>query len=514
LLASRKLPGHGPNEPTIANAAIAALGELPPDEAVTHLARVESRIKHKSLRTQVQRALAKAAEAAGVTSEELAERSVPRFGLGGDGRFEQVLGEHTAVLAVDTAGDASLRFADGAGKVLRGVPAAVKDGHAEELADLKAALKELRATLATERIRVEGLLSGERAWTGAEWRTRYLDHPVTGTLGRRLIWQVTDAEGSRAVLPALDGDEVADDAIVTLWHPCEQTAAEVRRWRDRLVDEELLQPFKQAYREVYLLTPAEEETGTYSNRFAAHVVRAQQVSALARTRRWDMNTMGTWDGGYEGTARLPIPAAGLTAQFFCYLVDDGVDRLGLADLATTDQVRFLPTGSQAVTDAVPLDQVPRRALSETFRDVDLFVSVAAVTADPTWVDRGDDPFFVHFVDDAFGELGPTAEARRDVLERLVPRLKIADRCGLDDRYLVVRGDRHTYEIHLGSANIRIADTGRYLCIVPDRDPGVPNRLFLPFDDDRTLSVILSKAFLLADDTSITDETILAQLGRA
>jgi hypothetical protein len=361
---------------------------------------------------------------------------------------------------------------------------------------------------------MEGLLATDRTWLGAEWRARYLDHPVTGTLGRRLIWQVTDAGGSRAVLPALDGSDVPDEAVVSLWHPCEQPADEVRRWRDRLLEEELLQPFKQAYREVYLLTPAEEQTGTYSNRFAAHVVRAQQVNALARGRRWDMNTMGTWDGGYEGTARCSFPGADLTAAFYLYLVDDQFDRRGLADLATSDQVRFLPGDARQATAAVALDQVPRRVLSEAFRDVDLFVSVASVTADPTWVDRGDDPFYAHFVDDAFGALGPTAEARREVLERLLPRLKVADRCALDDRYLVVRGDRHTYRIHLGSANVRIEDTDRYLCIVAARDRKLPGTLFLPFDDDPTLSLVLSKAFLLADDTSITDPTILAQLGRA
>ena len=36
-------------------------------------------------------------------------------------------------------------------------------------------------------------------------------------------------------------------------------------------------------------------------------------------------------------------------------------------------------------------------------------------------------------------------------------------------------------------------------------------LFLPFDDDPTLSVILSKAFLLARDTKITDRSIVAQI---
>ncbi|MGW2519827.1 DUF7737 domain-containing protein [Streptomyces sp. NPDC001617] len=38
------------------------------------------------------------------------------------------------------------------------------------------------------------------------------------------------------------------------------------------------------------------------------------------------------------------------------------------------------------------------------------------------------------------------------------------------------------------------------------------KVFLPFEDDR-LSLILSKAFLLAADTEITDESILMQIKR-
>ena len=37
------------------------------------------------------------------------------------------------------------------------------------------------------------------------------------------------------------------------------------------------------------------------------------------------------------------------------------------------------------------------------------------------------------------------------------------------------------------------------------------KLFLPFDDDPVLSLILSKAFLLANDAGITDPSIRAQL---
>src|SRR5690606_34485857 len=115
-------------------------------------------------------------------------------------------------------------------------------------------------------------------------------------------------------------------------------------WRDRIQEDELAQPFKQSFREVYLLTPAEETTGTYSNRFAAHIVRTSQVRALARSRRWDLAAMGPWDGGFEGTARRPWAHAGLVAELHLELVEDGgMDpTTGLGELASTDQVRFVP----------------------------------------------------------------------------------------------------------------------------------------------------------------------------
>ena len=38
-------------------------------------------------------------------------------------------------------------------------------------------------------------------------------------------------------------------------------------------------------------------------------------------------------------------------------------------------------------------------------------------------------------------------------------------------------------------------------------------VFLPFEGDNTLSVILSKAFLLADDAKIKDPSIISQIKR-
>jgi hypothetical protein len=56
-----------------------------------------------------------------------------------------------------------------------------------------------------------------------------------------------------------------------------------------------------------------------------------------------------------------------------------------------------------------------------------------------------------------------------------------------------------------------AGSHRYLCIVPEsvkeRDPG----LFLTFEGDHTLSFIISKAFLLAADSTIRDPGITGQI---
>ena len=54
---------------------------------------------------------------------------------------------------------------------------------------------------------------------------------------------------------------------------------------------------------------------------------------------------------------------------------------------------------------------------------------------------------------------------------------------------------------------------QYLCIVPGQGIGLRplGRVFLPFEGDTTLSIIISKALLLAGDRSITDPIIVSQI---
>jgi hypothetical protein len=193
----------------------------------------------------------------------------------------------------------------------------------------------------------------------------------------------------------------------------------------------------------------------------------------------------------------------------------------------TDQVRFsalLPAhnGAQDLGDTVALETVPARIFSEVMRDIDLFIGVASIGNDPTWRDGGADALhpsqWRHTIANDYWNRHATAaldvagESRKQLLAELLPSLGLADRCTLDDRYLHVRGQRHGYRIHLGSANI-LMDDNRYLCIVPDDAKDDASDIYLPFEGDRRFSIILSKAMMLAADDKITNKHILAQIRR-
>jgi hypothetical protein len=135
--------------------------------------------------------------------------------------------------------------------------------------------------------------------------------------------------------------------------------------------------------------------------------------------------------------------------------------------------------------------------------------------DPQWQDNGGLPQYrAYWTSYSFGDLSEVAKTRQTILQNLIPRLKIRSQTRVEGKFVIVKGQLRTYKIHIGSTNILMEPNDQYLCIVPSRatDQSM-NNIFLPFEGDKGLSVILSKAFLLADDTHITDPTITSQIKR-
>jgi hypothetical protein len=248
---------------------------------------------------------------------------------------------------------------------------------------------------------------------------------------------------------------------------------------------------------VYILTDAERSTRTYSNRFAGHILRNFQLSRLCDARGWVYNAYHNDENGPS----VHLGDWDITAEFW-------VGYANSEEHVSTDQVRFYRGQTH---EPLALEEVPALAFTEIMRDVDFFVGVGSVGNDPTWQDGGPGGVYrAYWQTYSFGDLTQTAQTRKEVLETLVPRLKIKDRAWLEGKFLYVRGNIRTYKIHLGSGNILMEPNDEYLCIVQDRSSN-SDHAFLPFEGDGTMAVILSKAFMLAEDTKIKDETITRQI---
>jgi hypothetical protein len=514
----RKIPGKGPLAVGLGNACLLALSQngLP---GVAALARVRPKIKQTNTQALITGYIEKASRQLGVTPDEIEDMAVPDFDLR-SGAVDLTFGEYMATLTLP-AGKAEVRWSK-AYKPLKAAPTTLKSTHAAALKDLKNTQTQAQQTFVAQRERLDrSFVTGRRI--AAPWfRQYYVGHGLLSLLVHGLIWRFhhpdrthTDAiwlanawrdTQHQPVASPTDGD------IVELWHPVLAPTAEVLAWRALLEAQQVQQPLKQAFREVYLLTPPEERTRTYSNRMAAHVLKQHQFSSLAKLRGWKYNLLGAYDKGYDSeTASLPLPTHGLRAEFWVSEVNaDGAwNDTGIYNYVSTDQVRFV----RGLDEVVPLPEIAPLVFSEVMRDVDLFVGVASVGNDPQWRDNGGLAQYRNYWESySFGELGEVAKNRKLVLERLVPRLRIGKVSEIRDKFLVVKGKRRTYKIHMGSGNILMEPNDQYLCIVPDRSAkNLTADVFLPFEGDAVLSIILSKALLLMDDDKITDETILRQL---
>jgi hypothetical protein len=510
----RKVSGYGPRSAKLGNACLWALSAMPDAPyAAAELFRLQTRLRLPSTLRILDSRLFELAESTGTSVEEMEDVALPDFGLDGDGRAATNLGDSTATITVGANGTA-LSWEAG-GRAVNSAPAAVRRDHKDGLALLRQQLKDVEAARAAQVARLEQSWQEERSWPIVRWRSAFVDHPLRRRIAAALLWRIETDRG--AVVGLLRGDGLQDAAgeeialpeegRVTLWHPLDSDEATVLAWRERILDLGITQPIKQAHREIYVLTDAERETGTYSNRFAAHILRQHQFRALCQARGWRYQLMGAWDGW--NVPHRPLPHHGLTVEYIVEAINDGELSESYVPLhVATDQVRFVDSSGEPVE----LAGVSPILFSECLRDVDLFVAVTSVANDPHWSDGGPEGRHGgYWADYAFGTLSQTAETRRQLIESLAPRLAIADRLEVTEKFLVVRGKRQKYAIHFGSSNIQILPSKRYLCIVPDRSPRGLEKVSLPFAGDSLLSIILSKAFLLADEDQIKDKSILAQL---
>ncbi|MEV6965163.1 DUF4132 domain-containing protein [Hamadaea sp. NPDC051192] len=261
-----------------------------------------------------------------------------------------IIGEYA--VAVRLSGTEPIISVSKAGEQLKSVPAGVrKDARYAEVREHQERLRDQARRMRTGMI--ERLVATGGTLAPDEFaRLRSLS--AGAAMLPALIWQ--DHAGRIGLL-----DEVDLDGPLTAAHPfLLHERGLLDHWQARLGQLQIQQPVKQAFRELYLVTPAEGDAVDVSRRFAGRTVDGKVAGQLLSERGW--STHGRYDEHQASRSAGPGISAALTCDLPGYF--------GGGDVVV-GEVRFLSAGS-----AVPLAEVPPVAFSEVMRDLDLVVSVA------------------------------------------------------------------------------------------------------------------------------------------
>ena len=479
----RKVPMRGAVSQKVGFGCVQALGSMECNEAIFQLTRLRARVKYSVAQRLIEKCLHQAAERCGLTTDELEDFAAPSYPLDADGKLEITVGDSRAAICLAREGNVVVLWRNADGKLVKAVPSHLKKTFAKEVKSVSRLAKEFEQAYLAQCYRLESSFVSVRSMPPSHWRRYFIDHPLLGLLGRRLIWVFSNEQGweysgfydkGEVCGPRGEVVDLAPATKVRLWHPLSSEASELLQWRERIFISAIRQPFRQAFREFYQITDHERQTKTYSNRFAGVLMRQHQFSSLCRARGWKYRLMGAGFDGFNVPTKLLAPW-NMHAEFYVdlppdrkpSLVESGLgdqSGLGINLFLGSDQVRFYRNRKE-----IAVDEVPAIVYSEVMRDVDLFTSVSVVGHDETWSDQGDRGTGVLSSGMDLGELSAMVALRIEILSLVLPLTSIAGQCTIEKTWVVVRGQLGTYRIHVPWGGVlRLADSGFRQLNIPQK----------------------------------------------
>jgi len=369
--------------------------------------------------------------------------------------------------------------ANKSGKELKSIPPDVKKD--KKVAELVARATDIKRQAAGIRQSLEVAMCRGDTFTGEELRA-WCGHALVARLLSRLI-VIGDGilgypdKGGKALRDhAGKFEPVKPKEALRLAHPYDLLQTDAwHAWQKECFHAERVQPFKQVFRELYVLTKQEKKDATISHRYDGQQIQPKQATALFGSRGWN-----TQDGIFKVFHDVELTA--------CVHFQSGVTTPLEVEGATLAGVSFT---KRDVWKPVELKTVPPRLFSEVMRDLDLVVSVAHA--------GGVDP-----------EASASTVEMRAGLVRETCLLLNCKNVRLKPNHAVIDGEYAQYSVHLGSGSVHKLPGGS-LCLVPVHAQQ-RGRLFLPFaDNDPRTAEVISKVLLLARDHEIQDPTILEQI---
>ncbi|MFJ6210917.1 DUF4132 domain-containing protein [Lysinibacillus sp. NPDC092081] len=386
--------------------------------------------------------------------------------------------EHiTAHLQIEEDANVTIIVEKG-GKRLKNIPAALKKQ--EQVIALQQARKELLEQYKRARPALEQAMELETKFS-AEELINLLEHPILAPLLQKLVFK---NEGHFGLLTA-DGLKLLSNEIVslaptatlTIAHPYHLLeSSQWRQWQASMFEQKIKQPFKQIFRELYVMN-ADEKGQKRSLRYAGHQVNPSQTVALLKTRGWQISH----DEGPRKVYYKENIVASLYTQADWFTPAD-------IEAPAIEGVYFY---NRLTGKDIALDDIPATIFSEVMRDIDLVVSVAHV--------GGVDPEASH----------STIDMRSVIVEELTKLLKLTN-VEVKKQHALIEGKLASYTLHLGSGVVhQVGGSMIPIIAVQSQHRG---RIFLPMvDDDPRTAEIMSKLLLLGEDTKIKDPAILGHI---
>lgn len=380
-------------------------------------------------------------------------------------------------LEISEDGNAEIQCEKG-GKLLKSVPAKYKKN--ERVLEFGATKKMLTEQYRRTRRMFEEAMENETEFTAGELNL-LCTNPTVKPIISRLVYKTEDRLGflRKDKLVDFGGEEteITAQTALKVAHPFDiYKGGHWHEYQKYLFDNEIIQPFKQVFRELYIKT--EEEAQAFrSTRYAGNQIQPQQTKACLKTRRWVCDI--------EAGLQKVYYKENIIASIYAL-----ADWFSPADIEapTLEWVEFI---NRKTGRAMRIEEVPDIIFSEVMRDVDLAVSVAHA--------GGVDPETSH----------STIEMRRAIIEFTLPLFKLKN-VRLEGSHAFISGERADYSVHLGSGVVHLQG-GPMINVLPVYSQH-RGKLFLPFvDEDPKTSQIISEILLFAEDKKIKDPFILNQL---
>ena len=370
----------------IAADAVQALALSPQPQALLIVDGIARKFKFKQVKTAAGQALEFAASQLGLTREQLEDKIVP--GLGFDEHMERRFDYGSRSFTVTITPALEVEVFDESGKKLKNIPAPGARDDAEKAAaaygEFKEMKKQMKATVSSQKQRLEMALSTERLWTVSAWQELFVRNPIMHQFAIGLIWGIYEEHKLvRSFRYMEDGSFNTEDeeeytlpeslpaqGQIGLVHPIELTKESLETWKQQLEDYEITQPIEQLNRAVYYLTQEEQE-GKSLERFGGMIINDLSLGGKLTTMGWYRGSVQ--DGGGFDTYYREDATLGLGAELHFSGSFVGSGSMGGEEITVYD-VRFykagtIERGSYCYDEAkgekqLPLKDIPQRYFSE------------------------------------------------------------------------------------------------------------------------------------------------------